>query len=138
MIKVIALDLGGVVFTNGQEKVLPRLAREQGYDPDVIKNLLSCPESIALRRGHITDEQFWTWAQENLPAGYHTEMIKQAYYDAYEPDTHVFPLVQRLHAQGGFSTCPPDEGHDPHAVRHQLPRVEGGGGASVWHGGEPR
>ncbi|HIG95689.1 TPA: HAD hydrolase-like protein [Candidatus Woesearchaeota archaeon] len=102
MIKVIALDLGGVVFSDGKQGVLDRLVASHGYDSTIVKKLLSCPESTNLRRGRFTDEQFWNRAKKILPAKYDAQVIKQAYYDAYEPDPDVFPLVQQLHATGNM------------------------------------
>src|SRR5574341_2628518 len=96
MIKAVAFDLGGVLFAEGKSVAVERLARERGYDPGEIRKILTAAQSIDLRKGLMTDEEFWGWAQAELPEGYDAREIKAAWYEAYEPDPGIFHLVERL------------------------------------------
>lgn len=97
MIKVIALDLGGVVFSEGQGIAVQTLAREHKYDHEIVKALLASEQSIELRRGRLSDEAFWSWAKTVLPEGHDPDLIKHTYYESYVPDQNVMALVRRLH-----------------------------------------
>ncbi len=99
MIKVIALDLGGVLFSDATPIAAQSLEREHGYDPAIIRGLLHSPESGQLRRGRLTDEEFWSWAQTILPKGYDTDLIREVYYDSFILDPGVMSLMQRLHGK---------------------------------------
>ena len=62
----------------------------------VVLGVFHSPESIALRKGLISDEEFWTWAQSSLPEGYNARTIQQAWYDGYMLDEDVLELIRRL------------------------------------------
>jgi len=94
--QVIAFDLGGVLFSEGVSVATEKLARDYGYDKDVVASLLRFPISKDLRKGLIGDEEFWSWMQKQLPAGYNTELIKQTWYDSYVLDADIFALVKEL------------------------------------------
>lgn len=65
--KVIAFDLGGVLFSEGKANSAKAL-RGLGYDAALVQPYLSSAEAAALRRGELTDEQFWIeWLQYGSP-----------------------------------------------------------------------
>src|SRR3989344_2609490 len=97
MIKVIAFDLGGVVFSDGPTVATQTLAREQGYDPEIVNALFTSEESTNLRRGRLSDEEFWHGGQTTLPKGYDVNLIRSTYYDSYVLDLDIMNLTQRLH-----------------------------------------
>ncbi len=96
MIKVIAFDLGGVLFAEGKSVLMKKLSKEYGYDRGIVLEILKSPKSIDLRKGLITDEEFWEWAQENLPPEYDTLLIKKEWYDSYILDKDIFDLIKKL------------------------------------------
>ena len=96
MIKVIAFDLGGVLFAEGKSVLIKRLSKEKDYDKDVVLSILKSPKSIDLRKGLITDEEFWTWAQKQLPNDYDAQLIKKEWYDSYLLDRDILELAKSL------------------------------------------
>lgn len=110
-IRIIAFDLGGVLFSEGKSSAVPAL-RAIGYDPAIVLPFLSGPKASALRRGELTDEQFWIqWLQygfqdvtgshllcfrPQLPAGYDALAIKNAWYNGYVLDEDIAALVKEL------------------------------------------
>ena len=98
MIKTIVFDLGGVLFTEGKSVASEVLSTNYGYDADTVKALLTSAPSVDLRKGLITDHEFWSWAQSELPEGYNAEVIKQTWYDAYVLDDTIFSLLKALSA----------------------------------------
>ncbi|CAF3848950.1 unnamed protein product [Adineta steineri] len=98
-IHVIAFDYGGVLFSNGKELGLDKLELDYGYDRNIVWQLLNSPESWELRRGNISDDAFWTWAQTQLPKGYDACLIRDTWYSMYILDENILNLLQRLKQQ---------------------------------------
>lgn len=96
MIKTIAFDLGGVVFAEGKTVAMRRLSEEYGYDPRIISDIISSTQSEDMRRGLLSDEDFWRWVSDQVPAGYDVKKIRQAWYEGYTPDADIFNLIDRL------------------------------------------
>ncbi len=95
-VKAIAVDLGGVLFAEGSSEAADVLSRVYGYDKNVVLGVFHSPESIALRKGLISDEEFWCWAQRSLPERYDARTIQQAWYDGYLLDQDVLELIRGL------------------------------------------
>ena len=98
MIRAIVFDLGGVLFSEGKSVAVERLARERGYRKEIVLRMLTCPKSVELRKGLVTDEMFWSWVQEQLPEGYDASVIRWEWYDGYVPDEEILGLLKRLKA----------------------------------------
>ena len=96
MIKAIVFDLGGVLFAEGKSVAVERLQRQRGYDPGEVRKILTSPQSIDLRKGLTPDDEFWAWAQAQLPEGYDAQEIKAAWYHGYELDQEILHLIERL------------------------------------------
>ena len=96
MIKTVVIDLGGVLFSEGKSVVLEKLATFHDYDRKLIGKILSSSQSISLRKGLISDEDFWRWAQQQLPANYDSRLIQQEWYDSYILDQDVYRLIASL------------------------------------------
>ena len=96
MIEAMAVDLGGVLFSEGKSVALEKLARLYGYDRDLVGAVLSSPKSIALRSGLVSDAEFWGWAQQQLPPSYDSRLIKQEWYEGYILDQEVYDLIADL------------------------------------------
>jgi HAD superfamily hydrolase (TIGR01509 family) len=96
MIKTVVIDLGGVLFSEGKSVVLEKLAKVHSYDRKLIGTILSSPESISLRKGLMSDEDFWQWAQQQLPSNYDSRLIQQEWYESYILDQDVYELIASL------------------------------------------
>ncbi len=96
MIKAIAFDLGGVLFSEGKSSVIDELTRTCWYNPSIVSGILNSPESIELRKWRMSDSDFWSWAQKKLPQWYDAQLIKKEWYDCYELDDDIYTLVQWL------------------------------------------
>ena len=96
MIKTVVVDLGGVLFAEGKSVAMERLAELHGYDRRLVGDILSSPESIALRKGLLSDGEFWNWAREQLPPDYDTTLIREEWYNGYVLDQDILNLITRL------------------------------------------
>src|SRR3989344_5709576 len=96
MIHVIAIDLGGVYFSEGKSIAVDRLEKEHGYDRNIIAPFFKCPKSLDLRKGLISDEEFWRWAKTDLPKEYNAQLIRETWYGSYSPDQNIVELVREL------------------------------------------
>ena len=96
MIKAVVMDLGGVLFSEGKTVAIEQLEREHGYEKDAVRKILLSPQSIDLRKGLIGDDEFWHWAQGQLPGGYDARLIKKEWYGGYVLDEDIFQLIKRL------------------------------------------
>ena len=95
-VKAVVFDLGGVFFTEGGRVAIEKLSKKYGYDKEVVDNILRSPKAIDLRKGLISDEEFWGWVQKQLPEGYDAKLVKETWYDGYVLDKDIFNLVKRL------------------------------------------
>jgi len=98
-IKAIVFDLGGVLFHEGKSVAMEKLFREKNYDKNTVLSILKSPKSFDLRAGLISDEEFWNFAQKELPEGYDAATIKNYWYDGYILDEDIFNLVKKLHGK---------------------------------------
>ncbi len=98
MVKTVVFDLGGVLFTEGKSVAVETLSTKYGYDKNLIMGLLTSAPSVDLRKGLISDDDFWTWAQHELPEAYDAEIIKKQWYDGYTLDDEIFSLLKDLRA----------------------------------------
>ncbi len=98
-VKVIALDLGGVLFAEGKSVAAARLVRDYAYDGDLVSRLLVSRQSKDLRRGRLADHEFWSWVQDQLPQGYEALTIRRVWYESYTLDNDVLSLIRKLKGQ---------------------------------------
>jgi putative hydrolase of the HAD superfamily len=96
VVKAIVVDLGGVLFAEGSSEAADVLSRRYGYDKNVVLGVFRSHESIALRKGLISDEAFWAWAQSSLPERYDVRTIQQAWYEGYMLDEDVLEVIRQF------------------------------------------
>lgn len=96
MISAIVFDLGGVLFSEGKSVAMEQLSREHGYDPELVNQILYSPKSLELRKGLTTDQEFWSWAQTELPENYDALLIKNVWYRGYVLDEDILKLIKKL------------------------------------------
>eukprot|EP01111_Echinosteliopsis_oligospora_P015015 TRINITY_DN5805_c0_g1_i1.p1 TRINITY_DN5805_c0_g1~~TRINITY_DN5805_c0_g1_i1.p1 ORF type:complete len:205 (-),score=43.31 TRINITY_DN5805_c0_g1_i1:79-693(-) len=99
-IKAIALDLGGVLFSEGKSTA-SRSFTESGLDSAKILKVLSSPLSKDLRCGRIEDDEFWQYAQRELP-DYDASSIKKIWYDSYILDEDIKNIILKLKGKFKF------------------------------------
>ncbi len=99
MIKAIVFDLGGVLFREGKSIAATKLQEKYKYEPKIIFKVLTSPKSVELRKGLISDEEFWSWVQKQLPKGYSASLIKKEWYDGYIVDRDIFDLLKKLRSK---------------------------------------
>ena len=99
MIKAAVFDLGGVLFSEGKEQAADELARQYGYDRDLILKVFVSPRSVDLRKGVITNDEFWDNARGELPGGYDVSRIQEAWHKGYILDEDIHRLIQTLKGQ---------------------------------------
>ena len=99
MIKAAVFDLGGVLFSEGKQRAADELARQYGYDRDVILKVFVSPGSVDLRKGFITNDAFWDGARGELPGGYDVSLIQEAWHRGYIRDEDIHRLIQALKGQ---------------------------------------
>ena len=95
-VKTVVFDLGGVLFTEGKSVALEVLVRDYGYDPTVIREVLTCPLSRDMRKGLISEKVFWSWVAGQIPQDYDAQLIRDEWYKGYALDPDVFKLVKSL------------------------------------------
>lgn len=95
-IEAIAFDLGGVFFTEGKSVLTSKLQATLGYDPDKVVPLLKSPKSIELRKGLISDEEFWFWIQKQITGDCDWQFIRDSWYDSYEVNKDIADLLPIL------------------------------------------
>src|SRR3989338_5400878 len=96
MARAVGFDLGGGVFAEGKSVAVEELAREHGHKKDTVLAVLSATKRMDLRKGLISDEEFWGWAQRQIPEGYDALLIKKEWYGGYVLDEYIFGLIKQL------------------------------------------
>jgi putative hydrolase of the HAD superfamily len=96
VIKAVVFDLGGVLFAEGKSMAVACLADQHGYDRGIVTRILSSEQAVDLRKGLISDEQFWDWVQRQVPSDWDAALIKQAWYDGYLLDEEIRALIETL------------------------------------------
>ena len=95
----LVFDLGGVLFTEGKSVALKVLTRDYGYDPAVVREVLTCERSRDMRKGLISEKAFWSWVEGQIPRDHDARLIRDEWYKGYALDRNVFELVKRLKGQ---------------------------------------
>lgn len=93
-IEAFVFDLGGVIFADGSRVLEESFS---GEDRARVRAVVHSSEAKRLRRGLMTDEDFWRWAAPRLPARLDADGFRRAWYDCYELDRDIWRLIERLH-----------------------------------------
>ncbi len=96
MIKAVVFDFIGVLFNWGTPIAIKELHEHYGYDETIIRKLLFSKQSIKLRKGKITDKQFWNYARKVLPKNYSVKLIKEVWNKSYKINKEVFDIIKEL------------------------------------------
>jgi hypothetical protein len=85
-----------VLFSEGKSVALEKLATKHSYERKLVGAVLSSPQSILLRKGLLSDADFWRWAQRQLPSNYDGGLIQQEWYNGHMLDEEVYSLIASL------------------------------------------
>lgn len=99
MTLTIVFDLGGVLFAEGRSVFLNALQAEGSKEVGHMRRILASPESVQLRKGMLSDRDFWSWVKSELPMGSDVNVMRQRWYDCYTIDPDIFRLVRRLYGR---------------------------------------
>lgn len=95
-VKAIAIDLGGVLFTEGRGELLKKLPKEQ---QEIVSEALRSDQCNELRKGKITEDEFWRPLQLHFSSINWNE-VKRAWYDSYVLDMQIVFLCSQLRSKG--------------------------------------
>lgn len=96
VIKTIAIDCGGVLFTDGTMIAAGELEKRYKYRKHIVVGLLTSEESKSMHKGLMDEDAFWSWAKKNLPHDYDAEVIKHVWYDSFTLNKDVLELITEL------------------------------------------
>lgn len=99
MIKGIVFDIGGVLFTNGTERAVKRIAKKFGVDESLVRGALLGELGESYRRGQISREEFWRSAKR-MWGNVNVEEASKIWHESYEPREEIFRLIEELKEKG--------------------------------------
>lgn len=76
-VRVVAVDVGGVLFTDGSTQLLHRAPE--------LHPVLRSPQAQALKCGRLSAPAFWRWVATQVPNGWDAEAVRAAWFAAYQP-----------------------------------------------------
>ncbi len=89
MINALVFDLGGVLFADGSSVLIKKYGK-------IAEKVLRSEKCIDLRKGLISDREFWLWAQKILGEKYKASKFKKEWYESYVLDKDIFELLKNL------------------------------------------
>lgn len=96
MIRVAAVDLGAVLFSEGKSTALVKLAAVSGNHRRLAGAILASPQAIWLRKGRSGDSVFRLWLQQQLRSNYDWRLIKNQRYDRRLVDQDIYGVIANL------------------------------------------
>lgn len=100
VIRVVVLDLGGVVFRYRPERRFEGFARLTGLDPtDVRKRLMDSGYSRGCDAGRLNPDAAYREGLRLLGTRMTLERFRDVWISAFDPDTAVVELARQLKAQ---------------------------------------
>ncbi len=96
MIKAIAFDLGGVIFSFGSPLYYKKLDKLDKRKKEYVYRLLESDLSVDLRRGKVSEKDFWAEAKKTMPSDLDVDQIEKEWYECYQIDKNLIDLIIRL------------------------------------------
>ncbi len=96
MIKSIIFDLGGVLFRDGTLYAIQEMKERFKFSDELCSKLLRGRESVDLRKGLITPDEFWDFVRTKIPKAMQPYEIRSIWYGNYLPNPEMFRLLARL------------------------------------------
>ncbi len=98
-IKCIVFDLGGVVFSDGTRIAIPKvekIIKKYGLNSALLDAMFSGQLAIDLRKGLVSDQNFWAEIEEILGEKYEIQTLKELHFSSYTPQKEAFELLKEL------------------------------------------
>lgn len=96
MYKLIFFDLGGVVFTNGTQRFISRLAGRYPYPREKIAQIVNDQMATLYREAKITRDQFWDYVFKNLDLKETADELELEWFSNYKLVPEIKKLIQEL------------------------------------------
>lgn len=101
MIKAITFDLDGVYFPDGKAQFIQSLAKLGIPEEEAKRVFLASPEmNEQYKLGHMTDDEFWTWAGKEWGVDKTPAELMQLLVDSYSVDERVANVVRTVRGNG--------------------------------------
>ncbi|MBN2518090.1 MAG: HAD family phosphatase [Candidatus Altiarchaeota archaeon] len=96
MIKTIVFDLGGVYFTNGLDRAVRLISENYSFDEEMIRETLRGDASRRLRRGEMTEGEFWGHALRDWGLNEDPVFLSRVWSSGYVPREEIRALIKKL------------------------------------------
>ena len=100
MIKTIAFDLGGVYFTNGLDRAVKLISENYFVDEKEVRKALHGALGRQLRRGEITELDFWNKAIERWGIEEDPLFLGHVWSSGYIPREGLIKIIEDLKKAG--------------------------------------
>ena len=104
MIEAITFDLDGVYFVNGKSNFISNLVK-LGVSEDEAKRVFLKSDEMnhQYKEGKMTDDQFWTWANNEWKLNKTPKELMDLLISGYEVDQNVVETVKKV-SENGYKT----------------------------------
>lgn len=101
MIKAITFDLDGVYFVNGKSNFIANIVK-LGVSEDEAKRVFLKSDEMnhQYKEGKMTDEEFWTWANNEWKLDKTPKELTELLISGYEVDESVVETVKKVRVNG--------------------------------------
>ena len=101
MIKAITFDLDGVYFVNGKSNFINNIVKF-GVSEDEVKRVFLKSDEMnhQYKEGKMTDEEFWTWANNEWKLNKTSKELMELLISGYEVDQNVVETVKKVRSNG--------------------------------------
>ena len=99
MARVLAFDLGGVLFTDGTREFIEYLNRTHDIDTVRAGELLNGALGSSYREGKLTRDEFWSGFRRALELSASEDDLEARWIDGYRLNEGTWDLIQQLSAQ---------------------------------------
>lgn len=96
MIRVLAFDLGGVLFSDGTREFIEDLHREFDVDITRAEDLLNGALGSGYREGRLTRDEFWGTFRRTLALPAREDDLETRWVNGYRLDEGTRDLIQEL------------------------------------------
>jgi len=97
--RVLAFDLGGVLFTDGTREFIEYLNRTLDIDTVRAGELLNGALGSSYREGKLTRDEFWSGFRRALELSASEDDLEARWIDGYRLNEGTWDLIQELSAQ---------------------------------------
>ena len=96
MIKVIAVDFGGVYFTWNYKKYLLEISKVTNTNPEKVKKALSTQKLLDFHVDKISEKEYWNSFCKKINKKIDHKTLKKITLDQSKPIIQVINLIRKL------------------------------------------